>query len=61
MTQSLAVVTVYHAAFDQIRDAIEVSIGYGSLVEIWQMLTLTILGGLLLWRGNWKHLTARKT
>ena len=61
MTQSLAVVTVYHAAFDQIRDEIEVSIGYGSLVEIWQMLTLTILGGLLLWKGNWKHLTARKT
>jgi uncharacterized protein len=61
VTQSLAVVTVYHAAFDEIRDAIEGSIGYGSLVEIWQMLTLTILGGLLLWKGNWKQLTARKT
>ncbi len=61
VTQSLAVVTVYHAAFDEIRDAIEVSIGYGSLVEIWQILTLTILGGLLLWKGNWKPLTARKT
>lgn len=61
VTQSLAVVTVYHAAFDEIRDAIEGSIGYGSLVEIWQMLTLTILGALLLWKGNWKQLTARKT
>jgi uncharacterized protein len=61
ITQSLAVVTVYHAAFDEIRDAIEVSIGYGSLVEIWQMLTLTVLGGLLLWKGNWQQLTARKT
>lgn len=61
VTQSLAVVTVYHAAFDEIRDAIEVSLGYGSLVEIWQMLTLTIWGGLLLWKGNWKQLTARKT
>ncbi|MEG4487154.1 CPBP family intramembrane glutamic endopeptidase [Microcoleus sp. D2_18a_B4] len=61
VTQSLAVVTVYHAAFDEIRDAIEASIGFGSLVEIWQMLTLTVLGGLLLWKGNWKQLTARKT
>lgn len=61
VTQSLAVVTVYHAAFDEIRDAIASSIGYGSLVEIWQMLTLTIFGGLLLWKGNWKHLTAMKT
>ncbi len=61
VTQSLAVVTVYHAAFDEIRDAIASSIGFGLLVNIWQMLTLTILGGLLLWKGNWKHLTARKT
>jgi membrane protease YdiL (CAAX protease family) len=61
VTQSLAVVTVYHAAFDEIRDAIEVSIGLSPLVEIWQMLTLTVLGGLLLWKGNWKQLTARKT
>jgi hypothetical protein len=61
VTQSLAVVTVYHAAFDEIRDAIASSIGFGLLVDIWQMLTLTILGGLLLWKGNWKQLTARKT
>ena len=44
---------VYHAAFDEIRDAISYSIGFGPLVDIWQMLTLTILGGLLLWKGNW--------
>lgn len=61
ITQSLAVVTVYHAAFDEIRDAISASIGFGLLVEIWQMLTLILLGGLLLWKGNWKPLTARKT
>lgn len=60
-TQSLAVVTVYHAAFDEIRDAIETTIGFGPLVKIWQMLTLTVLGGLLLWKGNWKQLTVRKT
>jgi uncharacterized protein len=61
VTQSLAVVTAYHAAFDEIRDAIGASIGFGPLVEIWQMLVLTILGGLLLWKGNWKQLTARQT
>lgn len=60
VTQSLAVVTVYHAAFDEILDALATTIGFGSLVEIWQMLTLTVLGGLLLWKGNWKQLTVRK-
>lgn len=60
VTQSLAVVTVDHAAFDEIRDAIETTIGFGPLVEIWQMLTLTIIGGLMLWKGNWKKLTAKK-
>lgn len=44
VTQSLAVVSVYHAAFDEIRDAIAPSLGFGPLVKIWQMLTLTILG-----------------
>jgi uncharacterized protein len=61
VTQSLAVVTVYHAAYDEIRDAIEVSIGLSPVVQVWQVLTLTILGGLLLWKGNWQKLTARKT
>lgn len=61
MTQSLAVVSVYHAAFDEIRDAIASWIGFGPLVEIWQMLTLTILGGLLLWKGSWKPLKAANT
>jgi uncharacterized protein len=60
VTQSLAVVTVYHAAFDEIRDALEASIGFGSLAQIWQMLTFTVFGGLLLWKGNWKQLTVRK-
>jgi uncharacterized protein len=60
VTQSLAVVTVYHVAFDEIRDAIASSIGFDSLVDIWQMLTFTVLGGLLLWKGNWQQLTVRK-
>ena len=55
ITQSLAVVTVYPAAFDETRDAIAALIGYGLLVGIWQMLTLILLDGLLLWKGNWSH------
>jgi membrane protease YdiL (CAAX protease family) len=53
---SLAVATIYHAAFDEIRDTIESSVGFGPLVEIWQMLLLTILGLILLWKGKWTQL-----
>ena len=52
-TKSLAVVTVYHAAFDEVRDTLENSTGFGPLVEIWQMITIIIVGGLLLWKVNW--------
>lgn len=53
---SLAVVTVYHSAFDEVRDTLESSIGFGPIVEIWQMLLLTILGLILLWKGKWTQL-----
>ena len=43
-TQSLAVSTVYHAAFDEVRDTLEGSVGLGPLSQNWQMLILTILG-----------------
>jgi membrane protease YdiL (CAAX protease family) len=55
-TRSLAVVTVYHAAFDEVRDALEKSIGFGPLVNNWQMGIIIISGGLLLWKANWKKL-----
>lgn len=55
-SSSLAVVTIYHAAFDEIRDTIENSVGFGPLVELWQMLLLTMIGAILLWKGKWKKL-----
>ena len=53
-TQSLAVSTVYHAAFDEVRDTLEGSVGLGPLSQNWQMLILTILGIALLWKAKWK-------
>ena len=35
--QSLAVATVYHSAFDESRDALETSVGFGPFVDVvWQ-------------------------
>jgi uncharacterized protein len=55
-TKSLAVVTVYHAAFDEVRDTLETSIGFGPLVNNWQMIVIIITGGLLLWKADWEKL-----
>ncbi len=60
-TKSLAVVTVYHAAFDEVRDALENSIGFGSLVNVWQMGVIIIVGSLLLWKADWVKLLGVKT
>ncbi len=53
-TASLAVSTFYHISFDEVRDTLEGSIGLGSFGQNWQMPVLTILGIILLWKGNWK-------
>jgi membrane protease YdiL (CAAX protease family) len=55
-TQSLAVSTFYHSAYDEVRDAIERTVGAGPLLSPWEMLVTTILGGILLWKANWKPL-----
>lgn len=52
-TSSLAVSTVYHASFDEIRDSLENSVGLGLLGQNWQMLVLTILGATILWKAQW--------
>ena len=52
--------SVYHAAYDEIRDAIEKSIGFGPLVSIWEMAVTTVIGAILLWRGNWQPLVQEK-
>ena len=53
-TASLAVSTMYHVCFDEVRDTLENTIGLGTLGQNWQMAVLTLLGILLLWKGNWK-------
>lgn len=57
---SLAVVTVYHSAFDEIRDSLSKGIGFGPLAEPWQMIVITITGIYLLLKGKWKETTSLK-
>lgn len=54
---SLLVATVYHSAFDEVRDTLQVSIGFGTLAENWQAVVLTTLGALLLWKVPWNTLS----
>lgn len=56
VSMSLAVLVVYHAAFDEVRDAIEQTIGFNRLNEPWQMLSIIAIGGILLWKANWSSL-----
>lgn len=49
-SKSLSVVTFYHSAFDEVRDSLENSIGFGFLGQYWQSLILTVLGSLILLR-----------
>ncbi len=55
-SQSLAVASVYHSAYDEVRDALQRGIGFGPLVSIWEMAATTIFGAVLLWKANWKAL-----
>lgn len=55
-TQSLAVASVYHSAYDEVRDTLERFIGFGPLVSIWEMAATTIFGAVLLWKANWSSL-----
>jgi len=59
-SQSLAVASVYHSAYDEVREALEKSIGFGPLVSIWEMAVTTIFGVVLLWKANWTPLLSRK-
>jgi membrane protease YdiL (CAAX protease family) len=52
---SLLVATVYHSAFDEVRDTLHEAIGFGTLAENWQAVVLTILGALLLWKIPWNR------
>ncbi len=56
-TASLAVSTIYHVSFDEVRDTLIETIGLGAFGQNWQMLVLIVLGILLLWKAKWKELT----
>lgn len=60
-SRSLAVATVYHAAYDGVRDSIQTTIGSGPIAALWAVTLLTILGIAFLWKGNWKSLEADAT
>lgn len=55
-SRSLAVATVYHLAFDGVRDSIHTTIGPGPIAGVWAAALLVILGIVFLWKGNWKNL-----
>lgn len=55
-SQSLAVVSVYHAAYDEVRDTLQRGIGFGPLVSIWEMAVTLLLGAFVLWKGDWSML-----
>ena len=52
-TGSLAVSTVYHTAYDGIRDSLATTIGLGPIAGLWSGLLLMLLGVVLLWRSKW--------
>ena len=58
MDTSLAVATVYHLAYDGVRDSIQTSIGSGPVAGLWAVVLLSILGIALLWKGDWSNLKA---
>ncbi len=53
---SLILVTFYHVAFDEVRDALQATVGFSWLAENWQMGVIMLLGGLLLWQARWPGL-----
>lgn len=52
-SQSLLVASVYHSAYDEVRDALNRGIGFGPLVSIWEMAATTFFGAVLLWKAKW--------
>jgi membrane protease YdiL (CAAX protease family) len=57
-SRSLAVVTVYHLAYDGVRDSIQTTISSGPIAALWAVVVLTILGIVFLWKANWRNLRA---
>lgn len=59
-SQSLAVASIYHSAYDEVRDALDRGIGFGPLVSIWEMVVTLVFGAVLLWKADWSPLFVQK-
>jgi hypothetical protein len=53
MSGSIIVVTVYHLLYTSLRDTIWLSFGFGPVTQWWALIVVTLVGVLLLWKGNW--------
>ncbi len=58
-SQSLAVATVYHAAYDEIRDTMQDTTGMVPITDLWTNLVITLVGVILLLKVDWKNLFSR--
>ena len=50
---SLVVVTLYHALHDSLRDSTWLTIDHGVITQWWALAAISVLGAVLLWKGNW--------
>jgi len=60
-SRSIAIATVYHTAYDGIRDSIQTTIGEGSSTSLIATAVLSLLGLLCLIFGKWEGLSADHT
>jgi membrane protease YdiL (CAAX protease family) len=60
-SRSLAVATVYHAAYDGVRDSLGMVVGLTAGVSLWATVLTSILGIILLWKGDWSGLEGETT
>ncbi len=55
-TGSILVATVYHAAFDGVRDSLPALEMFTTATAIWSNVVILSVGALLLWRADWSTL-----
>jgi len=56
VSASLAVVTLYHALYDGLRDSTWLTIDHGLISQWWAMIGVSLLGVWFLWKDNWPGL-----
>ena len=59
-SQSLAVTSVYHSAYDEIRDTIERTTGMVPITEVWTNLLIMTIGIIQLLKADWEGLLPDK-